>query len=258
MGSFNVSCSVSHLSIDSGDEIVYFPLEATKYKRDIYTNNDLGATLVYIDTFFAPACFPIFGSYDSYGGIENILRNDSVLFAERWYKKPIEKIWELRENDEKPENIVSGMFVLKSIYDLMINKAIDEYGKSLTHLRKEHSDSFEQISTKMKKEKEEALKYNLNLEYLYATVSSSLTFPRYKTMNEMAVSCIENKKMKNEIIDLVIFEDLLYQVNSFYFPNLSGMQLGNNFISNIINNAALQITKNRIKSMIGKYSEIGV
>lgn len=75
MGSFNISCAVSHLTISPGDKCVFIPLRPIKYRADrdrqggfIVTNN--GACAVY-----RPATMPIYGTYDDYGNLRDIEEN---------------------------------------------------------------------------------------------------------------------------------------------------------------------------------------
>jgi len=75
MGSYNVACSVSNISIRSGDPVAFIPLEVAKYPYKIGDGNH---TLIYSNCFYAPATLPIFGEYDDYGGVENIIRDKNL------------------------------------------------------------------------------------------------------------------------------------------------------------------------------------
>ena len=64
MGSFNIVCSVSNISISSGDPIVFIPLEVAKYP---YKVGDGNHTLISSHCFYAneninPAKCPQCGS----------------------------------------------------------------------------------------------------------------------------------------------------------------------------------------------------
>jgi hypothetical protein len=63
MGSWAVYCGISNIAITSGQECIFLPLKKSK-------NNEY---LPYL-----PATLPIFGEYDDYGGIENIVHDENT------------------------------------------------------------------------------------------------------------------------------------------------------------------------------------
>lgn len=67
MGSWSVSCGISNIAITAGHKCVLLPLKENRM-------NEYGG--------FLPACLPIFGEYDDYGGIENIEKDDNTEFIE--------------------------------------------------------------------------------------------------------------------------------------------------------------------------------
>lgn len=81
MGCWNATCSVSNLPIFYGDKIVLIPLMKVKDKTSFNT--------CYATDNFVPFAFPIFGRYDEYGGIEEIISdelNETLLRSyEYWY-----------------------------------------------------------------------------------------------------------------------------------------------------------------------------
>ncbi len=81
MGCWNATCNVSNLPIYYGDEVVLIPLMKVKNKTRFNT--------CYATDNFVPFAFPIFGKYDEYGGIEDIVPdelNETLLRSyEYWY-----------------------------------------------------------------------------------------------------------------------------------------------------------------------------
>lgn len=59
MGSWSVYCGISNIAITAGKECVLLPIKPNK-----------GEYLPYL-----PATLPIFGKYDDYGGLENIVED---------------------------------------------------------------------------------------------------------------------------------------------------------------------------------------
>lgn len=81
MGCWNATCNVSNLPIFYGDEIVLIPLMKVKNKTRFNT--------CYATDNFVPFAFPIFGKYDEYGGLEEIVPdklNETLLRSyEYWH-----------------------------------------------------------------------------------------------------------------------------------------------------------------------------
>jgi hypothetical protein len=124
MGSFNVACSVSNISICSGDPVAFIPLEMAKYPYKIGDGNHM---LIYSTCFYAPATMPMFGKYDDYGGVEDIIRDKNLGIIEKFFGKTIKRI---RNASEIGKPISSGMFVHKEIFDCMIrDMQMDEWGE---------------------------------------------------------------------------------------------------------------------------------
>lgn len=85
MGCFNSIGFYSHLPIMAGDDVVAF-ICASKIENIITTDN-----IVDIDCYFSPITFPIFGKYNDYGCVEDIIRDDNVNIIENIIKCPIEE-----------------------------------------------------------------------------------------------------------------------------------------------------------------------
>lgn len=95
MGCFNKIGFYSKLPIKYGDEIVMFICIS-----DGRMNDD---TPCYFNTFLEPIYLPIFGTYNDYGGIENIVRNNAIEALENALGDDIEMIIEsIEENAFKP------------------------------------------------------------------------------------------------------------------------------------------------------------
>jgi hypothetical protein len=97
MGSFNTGCGISNLSVDLGDEIAvtlmfpanYFLLSGKLKKNwaEEIERNGMSCTDHYI-----PYTAPVYGTYDGYGGIENIEKSLTTGMLEKEFGIPIETI----------------------------------------------------------------------------------------------------------------------------------------------------------------------
>ena len=68
MGSWSVCCGISNIAITAGQRCVLLPIKENK-------RSEMGG--------YIPACLPIFGEYDDYGGITNIEKDDNTDFLEK-------------------------------------------------------------------------------------------------------------------------------------------------------------------------------
>jgi len=97
MGSFNVACSISNLSIGPGDPIAFFPLVPNTYPRNSRVHELAPqSNLIYSNCLFNPLCLPIFGEYDDYGGVGSIEENANTKALEQFFQIPISEIESFR------------------------------------------------------------------------------------------------------------------------------------------------------------------
>lgn len=124
MGSFSYTCHLSGLPITSGTPCVILPMlpkthwgydcaqsKLINYGKGSLVSND-GANL-----YFEEMCFPIFGTYNDYGGIEDIEQDDNTKFLEKFFELPIETIAEVlcdgrRDEWQKNDNSYTEAGVL--------------------------------------------------------------------------------------------------------------------------------------------------
>lgn len=104
MGCFNVSCAVSHITIHEGDRTFLFPLlpNINEYNYFLNKRRDDGTVTIgpaslylYQDEHFIPFCFPIEGTYNDYGSLENIVHNENTKAIETFLGITIEEFIEL-------------------------------------------------------------------------------------------------------------------------------------------------------------------
>lgn len=118
MGCFNVACSASKLSINSGDPVVFVPLLHKSFDyvsrfgilRSMQSREHTGGyfrslgcyadrMLIYSNAIYNPLSFPIKGEYNDYGSIENVERNANVEAIEKFFKMKIEDLVGYDERD---------------------------------------------------------------------------------------------------------------------------------------------------------------
>jgi len=257
MGSYNIACSISKVSIGGGTDIVYIPLEIAKYPYKIGDGNN---TLIYPWCFYSPVILPIFGKYDDYGGIEDIIRDKNVEYIENYFETDIQSIINI---DTKVKPISSGMFVHRKIYDFMIHSDVDESEKSKKFRNKlymKYYDFKKQLTDSQKRVKElnkfMGEKHKKIDIYSFAEDWDLFNFREYKTFQKIYRPCIVNGLFHNELVDFILFDMSMHSINSFYFPAMNGHQCGNYFASRNLYKMALKIVSKKIrddKKSYGKF-----
>lgn len=119
MGSWSVYCSISQIAITAGHDCVLLPLKENKH-------DERGG--------YVPATLPIFGSYDDYGGIENIVKDENTDYIEETFDCTIEEFCEFFtrgciRTDENgfPQKLLENktltswkfMFIDRKVFDLV-------------------------------------------------------------------------------------------------------------------------------------------
>ena len=132
MGSFNVSCAVSHLSISSGDECVFIPIRPVKFRIDKHRLGGFICTNSGSCAIYRPATFPIYGKYNDYGQLSDVKENVTTK-ALKQYNLPYEPMIEVINSQRDLYDMYSGT---GHWMDKKIAKFQSSYG-SKTNLEKD-------------------------------------------------------------------------------------------------------------------------
>lgn len=102
MGSFNTSCGLSNLTIEYGDKLgVMFLAPAPTADRHGIRALQGTSMNTYVHDNYHPVLPPIFGEYDDYGGIENVVDTPTArLFAQR-FDRPAAEVIECAGNRDR-------------------------------------------------------------------------------------------------------------------------------------------------------------
>jgi len=152
MGSFSYSCQLSGLPITSGTKCAILPMLP---RDDFYDNGEnhfrkFGKSMFCSNTgvnvFFNEFSFPIFGDYDDYGGLENIVKDDNTKSLEEYFELSIEDICTVLCDGRKDEYSKDGQFC-KSVK--IINNKNDKHKLLLKmSLSWFHGDFYKNLSIK--------------------------------------------------------------------------------------------------------------
>ena len=132
MGSWSVYCGISRITITSGRECVFLPLIENKTHQG-YDK-------------YIPATLPIFGEYNDYGGIENIVQDKNVKLIEKIYNCSIDDFcafltdvrrdygddysdWHGKENLKELENF-KYMWIDREVWNYLVSYHPNGYGRT--------------------------------------------------------------------------------------------------------------------------------
>ena len=85
MGSFSVSCSASNISISEGTAVAFILLEPSKNYKIKNKQIPTLHRFTYSDDLYEPTSLPIFGRYNDYGSIDDIVMDGNVKSLEKYY-----------------------------------------------------------------------------------------------------------------------------------------------------------------------------
>jgi hypothetical protein len=92
MGSFNVGCGLTNMSIGAGDKVGLLLLAKPIYDNSGIRSNSNTTSYIRCTDVFAPYLPPIYGEYDDYGLIENIEPSVTTELLEEMFTAPISSI----------------------------------------------------------------------------------------------------------------------------------------------------------------------
>lgn len=254
MGSYNVACSISHITICPGMPVAYFILKPAKYRYDIEAKNN---TLIYPYCYYAPAALPIFGEYFDYGMLQPIKKDDNTKAIEKFTGHSIEGIV---NNEGKAGG--HGMFVHRDIYKTMIVEQVDEWGSrkprafggvSRYSLNKKYAEYREALMELQKKIK--AAKKRLKKGGYSGAFECELTMAQYEikdkvmwahnwsdeTFEKTYAPYIQQGKLRKQLVDFMLFYYSMWYANAHFFPAANGVQFGNHYGNRTLHEKALEI-----------------
>lgn len=249
MGCFGKIAMISSLPIECGDETVLIFMSTNPY----YGKKDMSG-VVYAHDIFTPTFLPIFGRYDDYGRIEDVVDSPSVKFIEEFFGEDINSIIEKVDNravgrhgsDEIsfPKNndlfpkLTFGL-ELKSVYD---------------KLASECSFSYKSYGVKDLKSCLSRSGRDMMLSGVRFSDSEGLIQILAERAGEIYVNPIDDlisKVGESDIIDFLSFNNAVCELNSKYFPSNYGSQSQNH----PLHYKMLSHYRNIIVQKIGQYDE---
>ena len=276
MGSYNLSCFVSGVTIAPGDEIYFIPLlknKSVESSKDFY----------YMDgtEFFIPASMPIKAIYDDYG---------SIIPEESEYTKVL--VNHLQGNstytladicNSENDFFEGGCYVHKEIYESLFvylndfnGKAADhtnfaakfdlwkqaisyeiEHNKKMIELLKQNPDTITDPEELKYRETEiincENKLTNFDFGYLpgagffsFDTIAGAGRFSKLKIYLK---DLYYEKLNPSEIINFINFICNLYSVNKILIPAVLGEQCGNPYMTRKLLNVSEKINQSKIKKV---------
>jgi hypothetical protein len=115
MGDWSVSCGISGIPLYTED-VVFIPLHLTDKKFDLLCGSAV-ITNEGPNEFFEPYYLPIFGEYNGYGNLNNIIRDANVECIEKNENVKIKDYIEATIFPDKTKLHLNGMYVHRKIYE---------------------------------------------------------------------------------------------------------------------------------------------
>lgn len=236
MGSFNVACTVSRISLCPGMPIAYFPLKPYRYAP-----KNPHHLLIYPWAIYEPLTLPIFGEYDDYGHID-VQRDENVRIIENHFKLSIDQITGTKQMSMH-EIFCHGMFVHRDIYQHMIDNQIDDFGKTKGH--------FVESRNNLNKS------YRICRKLLYArgtndymtalNLHSVFEFSEEKYLEELYHPCIIRGRLRKPLVDFWLFQTSMGYANVHFAPAQNGYQCGNPYGNIKLHQKIVEILDKKIK-----------
>ena len=142
MGHFSFSCQLTGLPITSGKPAVLIVMKL----RDMLYDNSEDKLRKYgrmclvsnegTQVKFQPVWFPIYGNYDEYGGLEDIIHDDNTKVLEDFYGLSIEQLVEIVTSGRKADGFDDALKVIKDPTkkdEYQKPKYLDRYKELLTY-----------------------------------------------------------------------------------------------------------------------------
>ncbi len=242
MGSFDVACSASRLTIHPGDPVAYIALEPSKYGYRIKDGNN---SLIYPWCYYVPIGLPIFGEYYDYGYLDEFQENEATKALCDYLECSIDKV--VGADGDLP---CVGMFVHRKIFDALITGNYDEWGgrqeKTLEAKAEEAYDKWHKMMAAIAaaENEHERMMAGFSLNAYGARFFGSLEF---ETIHKVCKPLVEKGIMKKEMVDFRMFMHGMHACNVFFFPAMNGYQHGNDYASRLIHTKALEIANDNIK-----------
>ncbi len=270
MGSWNVSCMVTGLSIGPCDKVAFIPLKAQKEKQ-LLAKGEVLYGLFYPTEYFAPATYPIFGTYDDYGGVEDIERDENVLYLEKKFNMKIENILSM---DSRLFD--GGVFILREIYDFIIQEkhhdkySVEQFTKACQNYKYMVRRRIRDDVTFLKICKRQMNDPNQSEENrTYASTSrcdrisdildirnsfdvtfrldGAVLFERMPNLKDIYFNKIVGGAFAKEMMSMCMLYLGLHSSGTQFFPTVNGPQCGEDDFMKKLTNLAHKYVVNRIK-----------
>lgn len=242
MGSFDVACSASRLTIHPGDPVAYIALEPSKYRYQIDAENN---TLIYPWCYYTPIGLPILGEYYDYGYLDEFQENEATKALCDYLGCSIDKV--VGADGNLP---CVGMFVHRGIYDALVEANYDEWGgreEKLLRAKAEVAYDKWQQGMKSVEDAEETMKMLTSFQFREVLARFFGPDLEFETISKICAPLVKQGVMKKEMVDFKMFMHGMHACNVFFFPAMNGYQHGNDYASRLIYTKALEIANDNIK-----------
>lgn len=250
MGCFSITCGMSKLPIKDMDDVVFFPMFKDSYS--IIDELHLSPTIISNSgsmALYTLLTLPIFGKYNDYGSMRDIVMDENTNLIETYLKQydfnSIQSFVDILCMDglcRVSEQNITGMFVLREVYENMISDIKMEYDKIVT--REEYGLSFDKL-IKMGEQDSDRYIYDTYMKHGGFSFGG---FDADKISYDIYFKHITNPYIKERFIDLAMFNLMMFYTNSLFMPQISGSQSGNYYAHKQLAKLSLDISNKRLNN----------
>lgn len=110
MGSFGVGCAISNLAINEGDKVGFMIIGQKERWNSPYPSKGNRSSYTYTTDVYKPFLPAIFGKYDDYGRIGDIVPSETTKLIEKLFHRPIDVVMNIVCSDDVVYSLHSGIF----------------------------------------------------------------------------------------------------------------------------------------------------
>lgn len=249
MGSYNLTCSVSDISINEGDEIAFIPLTPVKGDKNL-------SHLMHVGDLYKAKSLPVFAKYDGYGRIithsgEEINNSQAGMYVLKEVFDDLTSYCITDDDSISTENIESRTynFVMKEIKgtEEIIAMNIDLLKKCEESLMNESlTEKDKAIFNDIIKNTKEIIKLNEKSNPFNAFLETIIDTKSFKNLYlDLLSGETPSEETKKLLKDFFVFSDNLKSVNKMFRPTIMATEYGNREAEARFNQLSRKIIKSK-------------
>lgn len=209
MGSWNGTCGVSQLPIMYGDDVAIFLMKKNKYNREDYMG------CVHSDNFYEPVSPAIFGRYDDYGRVTDVIAD----------KRVISGLYGEQDDYSDIGNIIDEQSEKKGLYIMLVHlevykEIVVKFGVRNKFFTKKLSfNEFmrNQMLAYLTTVREDPEGFHIELDHNHFKMSTGFALRFYQNP-EIYEDNMDNDSLVDSVVDYLVFKDAMQDSRKLWIP----------------------------------------